>query len=98
MGAVGNLDLESQLARRLKAARVLSGKSAREVADEAGISKRKMWRFESGDQVPDALELDAIATATGQSVEYLLGRTSSEGNGPRTLPSPLPGVNLERAS
>lgn len=81
------------LARRLKAARALSGKKVRELADELGWSDEKLYRLERGDQVPDALELAAIAAATGQPVVFLLGQASSSGDGgERTLPPPLPAV------
>jgi transcriptional regulator with XRE-family HTH domain len=65
-------DLQAALARRLKAARTLSGKSVAELARELGWSGDKVYRFERGARLPDALEVAAIAVATSQSVEFLL--------------------------
>jgi transcriptional regulator with XRE-family HTH domain len=78
MGTPDDLDLTLALARRLKAARALSGKKVRELADELGWSQEKLYRFERGEQEPRALELAAIAGATGASAEFLLGVTSFE--------------------
>jgi transcriptional regulator with XRE-family HTH domain len=59
-----------------------------ELAREVGVSKRTYWRLEAGERVPDVLELERIASATGQPVEFFLGASSDERR--RTLPSPLP--------
>jgi transcriptional regulator with XRE-family HTH domain len=86
--------LANDLARRLKAARVLSGKKVGEIASELDWSTQKLYRLESGSQVPDALELAAFAAATGQSVGFLLGEAPSAlPHEQLTLPGPLPGVN-----
>lgn len=91
-------DLTVELARRIKAARALTGKKVRELAGELGWSQDKLYKVERGDQVPDALELAAIADATGQPVGFLLGQTSSLGVQERgTLPLPLPVVKREDA-
>lgn len=79
--STSRLDLSTDLARRIKAARNLSGKKVRELADEFGWSSEKVYRLERGDQVPDALELVAIATATGQPLDFFLPTTSQAGNG-----------------
>lgn len=71
------MDLPTELARRLKAARALSGKKVRDLARELGWSDEKVYRLESGKQIPDALELSAIAAATNQSVDYFFGKTTS---------------------
>ena len=92
-----NHDLEHDLGRRLRAARYLSGKKVEELAREAGWSKEKVYRLEQGRQVPDALELKAIAELTGQSLEFFFGSSPDPENGP-ILPSPLPLVNEGGAS
>jgi transcriptional regulator with XRE-family HTH domain len=81
-----------EVGRRIRAARVLSGKEVRELASEIGVSKRTMWSLERGERLPDLLEAERIANATGQTIEFLLGGTSVGDNqeGP-TLPL-LPGA------
>ena len=89
MGTTGNLDTPAEaLARRLKAARALSGKKVRELADELGWADEKLYRLERGVQVPDALELAAIAARTGVAFDFFFG-TASPGNGASIL-SPVP--------
>jgi transcriptional regulator with XRE-family HTH domain len=70
-------DLAIDLARRLRAARTLSGKKVSELAQDLGWSNQKIYRFEQGRQVPDVLELTEIAEATGQAVDFFLGGTPS---------------------
>jgi transcriptional regulator with XRE-family HTH domain len=64
------------LARRVRAARALSGKEVAELAAEVGVSKRTYWRLEKGDREPTALELERIAEATGQSLDFFFGASS----------------------
>lgn len=64
--------IEEFLPRRLKAARALAGLGVAEVAARLDWSPDKLYRFERGDQVPNAVELAAFATATGQTVAYFL--------------------------
>lgn len=59
------------LPRRLKAARALAGLDIPDLAKATGYSTDKLYRFERG-QVPDALELAALAKALGQPVSYFL--------------------------
>lgn len=86
-----------ELSRRLKAARALSGKKARELADEVGISKQKLYRLERGDQIPDVLELAAIAAATGQQVDYFIQGSSSSSE-EQTISSETSAVKGEAAA
>lgn len=72
------MDLQAELGRRVRAARALSGKKVREVAAELGWSDEKLYRLERGAQVPDALELAAIAGATGQPIDFFLPPITSE--------------------
>lgn len=72
------VDFQADLARRLKAARALSGKKVREVAREIGWSEEKLYRFERGEQVPDAIELAAIAGATAQPIGFFYGGETSQ--------------------
>lgn len=96
MGSPHGLDLSIDLARRIKAARALSGKKVHELALELGWSDEKLYRLERGVQVPDAFELAAIAATTEQSVDFLLGLApSAEPQSRRSLPLPLPAVNGE---
>lgn len=97
MGQPSDLDLSSALARRLKAARALSGKKVRELADELDWSSEKVYRLERGDQLPDALELAAMAAATNQSVDFLLGGDASLAAGLETVTGRVSGVNSEPA-
>ena len=64
--------LQDLLPRRLKAARALAGLEAAGLAEACGWSVDKIWRFERGDQVPNALELAALARHTNQSVAYFI--------------------------
>jgi transcriptional regulator with XRE-family HTH domain len=81
MGSGYQRDLAVDLARRLRAARTLSGKKAPELAHDLGWSTQKIYRFEQGRQVPDVLELREIAEATGQNVDFFLGTSESQGEG-----------------
>lgn len=77
-------DMATDLARRLRAARVLSGKKVPELAKElrgiageqASWSPEKVYKLEQGRQIPDALELADFARATGQSLDFFYGTTS----------------------
>ncbi len=76
MTAEEERDLSVDLARRVRAARVLSGKKAPELARACGWSVEKLYKIEQGRQVPDALELVSLAVETGQSVEFFYGISS----------------------
>jgi len=65
------------LPRRLKAARALAGLTMVELGKATDLSTDKLYRFERGDQVPDALELGALAVATGQTVGYFLDEAAA---------------------
>lgn len=60
------------LPRRLKAARALSGMTVLKLSEETGIATHSLYRYERGDYVPDAVEIAAIATATGQTIGFFL--------------------------
>jgi transcriptional regulator with XRE-family HTH domain len=77
MGKTADVDIQAVLARRLKAARALSGKKVRDLAGELGWSDEKLYRLERGTQIPDALELSEIAAATNQPLDFFLGDASS---------------------
>lgn len=83
---VGSDDLQAELARRVRAARALSGKKARELALELGWSPAKLYRAERGEQVLDALELAAYAHATGQEVGFFFGASLDRPAEGPTLP------------
>jgi len=69
-------DLASELATRIRAARVLSRKKVPELAQEIGWSVKRLYRVERGDSAPSAVELAAIAEATGQPLDFFYGNTS----------------------
>jgi transcriptional regulator with XRE-family HTH domain len=77
MAKQADVGFQADLARRLKAARALSGKKVRDVASELGWSDEKLYRFERADQIPDALELAEIAQATGQPIDFFFGGETS---------------------
>lgn len=77
MAKQADVGFQADLARRLKAARALSGKKVRDVALELGYSDEKLYRFERGEQIPDALELAEIAHATGQPIHFFFGGETS---------------------
>lgn len=76
------------LSERLKQARKELGLSQQAMADRLGISLRSQQNYESGDRVPDATYLAAIA-AVGVDVLYVLTGQSGGGvsitEGERTL-------------
>lgn len=74
---------DTALARRLKAARALSGKKLAQVAREVGIHERTLQRLERGDRPPTVPELEAIAEATGQSIEFFFGASLAAVEGER---------------
>jgi transcriptional regulator with XRE-family HTH domain len=85
--------LEEDLARRINAAQALSGKRTEELATELGWHISKLWRVKRGDQVPDAIELNQVAAATGVPLDFFFG-AASEGVEVPNL-SPLPGAVKE---
>lgn len=51
----------------------------RDVAERLGWSSEKVYRFERGEQVPDAIELAALAALHRQPYEFFFGTTSADG-------------------
>jgi transcriptional regulator with XRE-family HTH domain len=91
--------LERDLASRIRAAQELSGKKTKALARELGWDISKLRRVKRGDQVPDAIELNLIAAATGRPLDFFFGASSLEGtaaDGVATGPHPLVGVKPER--
>lgn len=80
MESPAHVDLPAELPRRLKAARILAGLKARDLARTLGWSEEKVYRLERGAQVPDVVELSQIAATTGQPVDYFFETTPSPGN------------------
>lgn len=76
------------LARRIRAARALSGKDVSELAHRVGISKRTWWRLEAGDREPTALELERIAEATSQPIAFFFGASLDNSEAPNLSPLP----------
>ncbi len=55
--------------------RLIAGYSQEKLSEIVGIGSRQIWRYENGENVPDADVLAAIATTLGVSADYLLGLT-----------------------
>lgn len=77
-----------RLARRVRAARALSGKEVREIAPDVGLSERAYYRLEAAERDCSALELEDIARETGQPIEFFFPSLAA-GDGAGTL-SPTP--------
>lgn len=60
---------------RFRDARIQSGKSLAEAAEELLVSKTTLSNWESGRRVPSVEALEKLADLYGVSVDYLLGRT-----------------------
>lgn len=60
---------------RLRQMRLIAGYSQEKLSEIVGIGSRQIWRYENGENVPDADVLAAIATTLGVSADYLLGLT-----------------------
>lgn len=68
---------EWTLGDRLRRAREYAGLSRAELAELAGISRRSVLNYETGMTTPRALQLRAIAAATGVDVDWLGTRSAS---------------------
>lgn len=58
---------------RLKELRKVMGLTQEELADEIGVSKITILRWENGERVPKSDKAQALADFFGASVGYLLG-------------------------
>lgn len=65
-------------AARLKSARLRSGKSQEQIAEEVGTSRRHWIRWEGGWILPTSAFMTRIASATGAPVEALSGTAIEE--------------------
>ena len=59
---------------RLRARRKELGKTLSEIADKMPCHKQSVWRWEHGEQLPDAYDLARLADALGCAVRTLLPR------------------------
>ena len=57
---------------QFKALRISAGLTQKELADKLGVSQVSVWQWESGDNLPRADKLPAIAAALGCTVNDLL--------------------------
>lgn len=58
---------------RLRTLRLAQGLSARELADEVGISDRQIYRYEWGKSNPPQDVIERLARRLGRSPQWLLG-------------------------
>ena len=56
---------------KLRTAREASGKTQRQVADEAGVTEVAYQRYEYGDRVPNAITVQRLASALNTTVGEL---------------------------
>lgn len=61
--------------KTIKAERTLVGMTQEELANEFGVARETVVRWESDDQLPPSHVLIDLADKFGCSVDYLLGRT-----------------------
>lgn len=66
------------LGRNLAAARERAGYTQEQVAEALSISVRSVKKYESGDTVPNAMQLRVLSILFGVSTDYLLGLVSNE--------------------
>lgn len=64
--------LEARLAQRLAQLRVASGRSLDELAEQTGLSRATLSRFERGETSPSAAQLSRLALAYGATASRLL--------------------------
>jgi transcriptional regulator with XRE-family HTH domain len=76
-------DLESRLAKRIKAEREARGWSLADLAERSGVSKAMISKIERGESSPTATLLGHLSGAFGLTVSTLLAR--SEGNTSRLV-------------
>jgi transcriptional regulator with XRE-family HTH domain len=67
------------VAERLRAARLLAGKTLLEVAGDVGVSEATVSRWETGDREPRIEQLRALGKVYGLSVSALLGERRKVG-------------------
>lgn len=77
-----------EFAERLKSARLRSGKSQEQIAEEVGTSRRHWIRWERGDHLPTMTFIQRIAAATGKPVDFFLVEEAGS-------PSPFPVTRTE---
>lgn len=61
---------------RIREARKSLGLSQKTLASRLGTTRRRVIAWEGGQNVPSALYLQRIATATGRSIEFLMGEVT----------------------
>jgi Zn-dependent peptidase ImmA (M78 family)/DNA-binding XRE family transcriptional regulator len=62
--------MKSNIANRIKSARLMSGLSLQEVADVIGISKQAINKYEKGTAVPESSKLISLARLFNVNVDY----------------------------
>lgn len=67
-----NDDLTQRLAQRLSALRLAAGRSLDELAEQTGLSRATLSRFERGETSPSAAQLSRLATAHGLTASRVL--------------------------
>src|SRR5690554_5540840 len=62
--------MENLIAYRIKNARKLNLLSQQEVADELGVSKQMISKYERGLSIPDSTKLIKLSKLFGQKIDY----------------------------
>jgi transcriptional regulator with XRE-family HTH domain len=73
------LDLEARLAQRLFKLREDTGRSLDELAEQTGLSRATLSRFERGETSPSAAQLSRLASAYGLSASRVLADVEAAG-------------------
>lgn len=72
----------SIIQERLRSLRAIAGKNQDAVAEECGISRIALARYEGGQRIPKSNILAKLAAYYGVSVDYLMGREETSFSSP----------------
>lgn len=73
------LDLEARLAQRLAQLRIGAGLSLEQLAEQTGLSRATLSRFERGESSPSAAQLSRLASSYGLSASRVLADVEAAG-------------------
>lgn len=71
---------EFSLGARIAELRTLAGYTVQELADEIGVSRVALWKWERESVVPRPERLDALSRALGVSTDYLIAGAHNSQN------------------
>jgi len=77
-GQVERKQAVATLGMRLRAVRLRSGLSQRQVGDAVGVTRQTIYNIEQGDYATFVPVLVGLARVLGVSTDYLLGLSESE--------------------